>query len=468
MAVNANRFPLLHSTRCRGPQRSAADRRHDVVPKFTASSGRRLKEHSQNNLAICQSRNGSAGASPSRIKGRDGSAGALPSRITCSSCFRNFTKFLAPFLIIVGVFHSAGQADENGGVILVRSMTTVLIQQAEIPARDSGILTLNPVKPGDRVKEGQVLGQLDEERQLLSVKAAELNLQIAQWNADSTLPLDVARAHVREAELQKSRLEIAAMISTQLAESDVGVRLAQKTRESSQFELERARKAREDFKGSISNAELNRLQVLFDQRTLEIEKAEEDQAIAKLKPAAEKAAVAEQAETVQRARLTVLEKEHEQRILGTSLDVAGNELDVAKLQLDRRRLLAPFDAILVTVNRQPGEWVEPGTSVFRVIQTDRLRVEGFVTADEANSLKRGMVASILFPDSSLHPANGEITFISQEIDSINQQVRIWADFDNSEGLIRPGLVANMEIDVTQPNPAASKNASPFPTPRNSK
>ncbi len=355
----------------------------------------------------------------------------------------------AAFLIMVSVFHSAGQADETGSVILVRSMTTVLIQQAEIPARDSGILTLIPVKPGDSVKAGQVLGQLDSERQLLSVKAAELNLQIARWNADSTLPLDVARAQVREAELQKSRLEISATISAQLAESDVGVRLAQKTRESSQFELERARKAREDFKGSISNAELNRLQVLFDQRTLEIEKAEEDLAITKLKPDADKAAVAEQAETVQRARLTLSEKEHEQRILGTSLDVARNELDVAKLQLDRRQLLAPFDSTIVTVNRQPGEWVEPGTPVFRVIQTDRLRVEGFVTADEANSLRRGIVTRILFPGSGLDPVEGEITFISQEIDSINQQVRIWADFDNSKGTIRPGLVGNMEIKVSQ-------------------
>ncbi len=421
MAVitNQNRSELLSTSRCHRAHVLAGPRRHDVVPKLPASPGRCLKS-------------------------------------------------LAAFLIVVGVFHSAGQADQTGSVILVRSMTTVLIQQAEIPARDSGILTLIPVKPGDRVKTGEVLGQLDDERQLLSVQASELNLQIAQWNADSTLPLDVARAQVREAELQKSRLEIAAAISAQLAGSDVGVRLAQKTRESSQFELERARKAREDFKGSISNAELNRLQVLFGQRTLEIEKAEEDHAIAKLKPDAEKAAVAEQAETVQQARLTVSEKEHEQRILGTSLDVARNDLDVAKLQLDRRRLLAPFDSILVTINRQPGEWVEPGTPVFRVIQTDRLRVDGFVTADEANSLRRGMVTRILFPDSSLSPVDGEITFISQEIDSINQQVRIWADFDNSEGLIRPGLVVNMEIDVTQPEPDASKQASPVPTPGNLK
>jgi len=409
----------MHSARCHRAHVSAAHRRHDVVPKMAAISGRCLKS-------------------------------------------------LAAFLIVVGAFPSAGQADETGRVILVRSMTTVLIQQAEIPARDSGILTLIPVKPGDRVKAGQLLGQLDDERQLLSVKAAQLNLQIAQWNADSTLPLEVARALVREAELQKSRLEIAAAISAQLAESDVGIRLAQKIRESSQFELERARKAREDFKGSISNAELNRLQVLFDQRTLEIEKAEEDQAITRLKPDADKSAVAEQAETLQRARLTVSEKEHEQRILGTSLDVARNELDVAKLQLDRRRLLAPFDSTIVIMNRQPGEWVEPGASVFRVIQTDRLRVEGFITADEANSLRRGMDTRILFPGSSLLPVDGEIMFISQEIDPVNQQVRIWADFDNSESLIRPGLVGNMEIDVTQPEPDASGNTSPVPTPGNSK
>ena len=350
------------------------------------------------------------------------------------------------------------QADDGKEDIVVQAMTTALIRQAEIPARDSGILRQTPVNPGDQVIEGQILAQLDDELQQSALKAAELNLQIAKWNADNTLPLEVATAQVREAELKKSRLEIAARITEDLAKSDVAVRLSQKTRETAQFELDRARKSREAFSGSVSNAELNRLQVLFDQRTLEIEKAEEDRSIASLKPAADKAAVEEQAQMVQRSHLVVAEKERDQRISGTNLEVARNELELARLQLKRRQLTAPFASTVVAVNRQPGEWVEPGSTVIRVIQTDRLRVEGFVTADQAMHLKKGMTTTILFPDSSLEPISGDITFVSPEIDPVNQQVRIRAEFDNADGIVRPGLVATMHIPMSQPAPSDSVHA----------
>lgn len=341
------------------------------------------------------------------------------------------------------------QAEQPQDEIVVQSMTTALIRQAEIPARDTGILRHTPVKPGDRVVEGQILAELDNENQMRALTAAELNLQIAQINADSTLLLDVARAQVRETELEKSRLEIAAQITEKLADSDLAIRLAKKTRETAQFELDRARKSREEFSGSISNAELNRLQVLFDLRTLEIEKAEEDRIIAGLKPDADRAAVREQAEKVQRSRLIVSEKEQDRRVSRVNLDVANNDLTLARLQLERRQLTAPFDSTIVAVNRQPGEWVEPGTTVIRLIQTDRLRVEGFVAAEQAVQLKKGMAATILFPDSPLKPKPGVVTFVSPEIDPVNQQVRIWGEFDNIDNLARPGLVATMKIAVGQ-------------------
>lgn len=388
-------------------------------------------------------------ATSTRTKCRRHPAGILTA---LSRYFRQW--ILLPFVASA----SFGQAEDLQREIVVNSMTTVLIRQAEIPARDAGILKQTHVKTGDRVEEGQILAQLDDEQQQSAVRAAELSLKIAQFNADDKLPLEVAKVQVREAELEKSRLEIAARISEKLAESNLAVRLAEKTRETSQFELDRARKSRDAFSGSVSNAELNRLQVLFDQRTLEIEKAEEDRSIAQLKPDADKAAVAEQAEKILRSRLLVAEKEQEQQVSSLNLEVAQNELSLTRLRLERRLLVAPFNSTVVAVNRQQGEWVEPGTTVLRLIQTDRLRVEGFVAADQALYLKNGMPATILFPGSPLHAVPGQITFVSLEIDPVNQQVRVWAEFDNVDGLIRPGLLATMKVMVSQPATVDSANA----------
>ncbi len=362
------------------------------------------------------------------------------------------TSRVAIALTLLALAPRIAEADESKTLITVPSMTTALIQHAEIAAREPGILKSLSVKPGDSVAEGQLLATLDDELQEIAVRQAELNVQIAQLKADNKLPIETARAMVREAEQEKAKLEIAARISQKQAESDVAVRLAEKSKDVAKYELDRAQKAKESFSGSISNSELNRLTVLFDQRTLEIEKAEEDRAINVLKPEADLAAVQQQAEAIARTQSLAAEKEQEQQVAQATLEVAKSELAEARLQLERRRLKAPFAATVVAVSRQPGEWLEPGTVVLRLIQLDRLRVEGFVSADQAILMAPGQRVRIVFPGDVVEPVSGEITFVSPEVEPVNQQVRIWAEFENPEKRIRPGLVTTMEVESTKSEP----------------
>ena len=359
-------------------------------------------------------------------------------------------------LLFLAAMPSALAADSATGLV-VESMTTVLLRQAEIPAREAGVLKSLIAEPGDHVEEGQQLGSLDDERQVIAVRAAELNLVIAQLKADNELPVETARALIREAEQRRAALEVAAKISEQQAASDVGVRLTQKSREVAQFELDRAQKARDAFSSSVSSAELNRLQVLFDQKTLEIEKANEDRSITLLQPQADQAAVAGQAETVERSRLMATQEERLLQVARAGRDVAGNDLTLAKLQLDRRRVVAPFSGTIVAVDQQPGEWIEAGATVLRMIQLDRLRVEGFIDSTIAAEPLTGRTVMIRFNStSSLPEVEGRITFVSPEIDSLNQQVRIRAEFDNPRHRIRPGLVASMKIGGPVANPNEQK------------
>ena len=360
--------------------------------------------------------------------------------------------------------HVSAQSDELETSIIVPSMTTALIQHAEIAARESGVLKSISIKPGDSISEGHLLATLDDELQEIAVQQAELNVQIASLKADNNLPVETAKAMVREVEQEKNKLEVAARISQKQAESDVAVRLAEKSKDIAKYELDRAQKAKESFSGSISNSELNRLMVLFEQRTLEIEKAQEDRAISILKPQGDLAAVQQQAEAIARTQSLAAEKRQEQQVAQASLALAKSELAEAKLQLERRRLKAPFAATVVAVIRQPGEWVEPGSIVLRLIQLDRLRVEGFVSADQATGIQSGQRVRIVFPGNVGKPVSGEITFVSPEVEPVNQQVRIWAEFENPERRIRPGLVASMEVALaaSEPGDREAKEANTPP------
>ena len=360
-------------------------------------------------------------------------------------------------LVILFAGTSLLAADEPQ-TIVIESMTTSLIRKADIAARDTGMLKTIAVKMGDKVEAGTLLASLDDELQELAVREAELNVRIAELKADNHLPVETAQAQVREAELEKAKLEIVAKISQTEAGSDVSVRLAEKNREVAQFELNRAQKAKDAFSGSVSNAELNRLHVLYDQRTLEIEKAKEDRTIASLKPKADQAAVLQQTETIARTQLLTSEREQEQHVARTNLEVARNELALAKLQLDRRRLVAPFSATIVSIERQPSEWVEPGASVMRLIQLDQLRVEGFVSAAAATQMMPGQTVVIRFAGDQLPAVNGVVTFISPEIDAVNQQVRVWAEFENENHRVRPGLVASMVVTLSTPEESETAKA----------
>ena len=103
--------------------------------------------------------------------------------------------------------------------------------------------------------------------------------------------------------------------------------------------------------------------------------------------------------------------------------------------------------VVVDVLHRPGEWVKPGDKVFRIVRTDRLRAEGFVKAsDVLQDLRGAKVTVVPYLDDKPGPSfDGEIVFVSPEIDPVNGQVRVWADVENPKGKLRPGLRARMTI-----------------------
>jgi len=340
-------------------------------------------------------------------------------------------------------------ADEPEKVLKVPSATVTLIRQADVSAKEAGVLKDLKIAPGARVKEGDIAGSLDDERQRLAVKTAELNHRIAIIESTDTIAVAAAEAAVREAELEKKRLEAAVAISGKSAESDVAIRLAEKTVEVAKLELSRAQKAKESFAASVSNAELTRLQSILDQRTLELQKAGEEKDIAALRPVMDTAAVAEQAETIERAKLLAREKQRLIEVAKVNSEIAANELETAQLMLQRRQITAPFAGAIVAVHRQPGEWVEPGAAVFRIIALDRLRAESAVSASFLDRLREGLAVRIQSKEKTSEPIQGKLSWVSDEIEPVNQQVRIWVEFDNAQLRMRPGMVVSLEISLDE-------------------
>jgi multidrug efflux pump subunit AcrA (membrane-fusion protein) len=99
-----------------------------------------------------------------------------------------------------------------------------------------------------------------------------------------------------------------------------------------------------------------------------------------------------------------------------------------------------LDGVVASVARDAGEWVEPGDVVLRVIGITRLRAEGFINANLISPKSIGSPVRMFTAsaDGQEKSFSGKISFISDEIDPVNQQVNIWAEIDNRELVLRPG------------------------------
>ena len=98
--------------------------------------------------------------------------------------------------------------------------------------------------------------------------------------------------------------------------------------------------------------------------------------------------------------------------------------------------------------RRNGEWVEPGQPVVRIIRIDRLKALGSLQATQLTEDLTGREVKLRVLLSGEEPIEfpGEVTFVHSEVNPVNGQVDFWAEIENRDLLLRPGLKATLVIE----------------------
>ncbi|MEZ6122402.1 MAG: HlyD family efflux transporter periplasmic adaptor subunit [Planctomycetaceae bacterium] len=365
-------------------------------------------------------------------------ADTFPIRILL--CCANARLAVAVLLWVAAARISSAQEPPAG-----IDVTISLARESRIPARDAGLLAEQMVKEGQVVEVGEVLAVLDNQQQTLQLAAAQLALAASEIQATDKLGLEAVEAQVTEARQARLVRSIALDIATAEAENNVAVQVATAETRLRQLELERALSARESFKGSISEAQLDRLKTAVAKGELEIEQARAEHRVLQMKPQAEQASLTQKDEEIRRLGLMVEQQRRELKVAGITHQLHQNELKVAELQLEKRNIRAPFDGVVAEVTHQSGEWVEPGETVARLIDLKTLRADGFLPAPRATQDLVGKLVRIRLNSAEARTVEGKITFVSPEIDPVNNEVRIRAEFDNSHMSARPGMTGQLVI-----------------------
>jgi macrolide-specific efflux system membrane fusion protein len=217
----------------------------------------------------------------------------------------------------------------------------------------------------------------------------------------------LGRIEDTEVQLQKRRAEVELANATKLAGNDISVRFAEKAREVADAELQRAKDSLTRYPKSISQTEIDRLRLESEKAALAVEQATFE---------------FEAAQFAKQLRET--------------------DLELAVYNVQRRQLRAPLAGIVVEVNRRPGEWVDSSEDVFRILRIDRLRVEGFLDSKDVQGELVGRPVKLVtrLPGKNEDETfQGTMIFVSPEINPVNGQIRVWAEIENPDLQLRPGL-----------------------------
>ena len=152
---------------------------------------------------------------------------------------------------------------------------------------------------------------------------------------------------------------------------------------------------------------------------------------------------------------------------GISISAAEHELGLNKLnaavtaaELNTYSVLAEFDGVVTRIYKKKGEAVRQGDPVAEIINTDRVRVEGYVPLADLRYAKQGAkvyvrlnVADHDLPEEK-EVFEGQITFVDVVSEPIDRTTRIYAEVRNRDNILRAGLEATMEIEVESPSVVA--------------
>lgn len=339
------------------------------------------------------------------------------------------------------------QPDTKPDAPLTAQVTIRLVRQADVPVRDAGVLAKLSVSEGASVKAGDILAVLENEQQQLGLKAAMLNLQMATMASENGHAVETAAAQLAHAESARRVSEVALKIAKIEADSDVDKRIADAETQLRQLELERAENARRSFKGSVSESQIDRLRTSLEQGKLEIAKAMDDARTKRLKPEAEQASIDQKNDEIRRYDALLKQEKHRLVVAKVSENLQINEVALAELKLEHRNVRAPFNGSVVELKAQVGEWVPIGAPVFRMIDLGTLRAEGFLPLKAtATPLVGRSVAIEVMTGAGTKRVTGKVAFVSSEVDPVNQQVRFWADFENPDQIVLPGLKGTLTIE----------------------
>ena len=138
-------------------------------------------------------------------------------------------------------------------------------------------------------------------------------------------------------------------------------------------------------------------------------------------------------------------KKDEIQAAAKGLTQAEIEVAIARMELEKTKVQAPFEGIVTGVKASIGESVSPGQDLFTLVDIREIRLEARVLESEIGRIKTGREADIRFAAYPGRVFRGKVRAVSPVVDPETRTCGVHIDLDNPSGEIKPGMHAEVEI-----------------------
>lgn len=121
------------------------------------------------------------------------------------------------------------------------------------------------------------------------------------------------------------------------------------------------------------------------------------------------------------------------------------EYGMARAQLQKQYLIAPFDGEIVSISKNPSESVESLEPIVEIADVRTCRMTAYIIVNKASSLKIGQQVNLQLNSGKAKSKKGTIEFISPVVDKASLLRTVKVIFDNSDKSVEPGVTGKIQI-----------------------
>jgi len=131
-------------------------------------------------------------------------------------------------------------------------------------------------------------------------------------------------------------------------------------------------------------------------------------------------------------------------------------LETVKHQLTKGNVYAPISGIVEVVVTKSGEMAMPGAPIVQILNTSRVKIAADVPEKFLRNVRQGEMMTVKIPALDIEK-KGRVSMVGRTINAANRTFKVEVNLSNSNGLLKPNLLATMLL-----NDFSEKNAITVP------